>query len=106
VAIQASTICQAIRERRLLEFEYEGRHRIVAPYCHGRSRTGQESLRAVQIAGETRSGGFGYGKLWSVAKMSRVSPSMTPFVADDPDYNPDDTAMVEIHCRVEREPIG
>jgi hypothetical protein len=54
VQVQDATICQAIRTRVLLEFDYDGRHRVAAPYCH----------------------------------------------------NPDDTAMAEIHCRVERDPIG
>jgi hypothetical protein len=85
----------------ILEFDYDGRHRIVEPYCHGISTTGRECLRGVQIGGETRSGGFGYGKLWSVANMLNVKASATTFIARDPDYNPADTAMSEIHCRVE-----
>lgn len=101
-----TAICAAIREHRILEFEYDGRRRVVQPYCHGTSRAGHDSLRAIQIGGETGSGGFGYGKLWSVAKMSRLSLSTASFIADDPDYNPDDTAMIAIHCRVERASIG
>jgi hypothetical protein len=87
----------------ILEFDYDGRHRVVEPYCHGISRAGRECLRGIQVGGETRSGGFGYGKLWSVAKMRNVKASATTFIASDPDYNPADTAMTEIHCRVERE---
>jgi hypothetical protein len=84
----------------VLEFEYDGLHRVVEPYCHGISSRGVEVLRAVQVGGASRSGGLGFGKLWSVAKI--VGPRLTaaPFVPDDPDYNPNDSGMKRIHCRV------
>jgi hypothetical protein len=94
-------ICRAIRLRRILEFDYGEDRRVVEPYCHGLSAKGLETLRAVQIAGRSRSGGLGYGKLWTVAKMRNVVVTEGPFVPDDPNYNPDDSAMVEICCRVE-----
>jgi hypothetical protein len=92
-------ICDAIRARRLLAFEYEGHRRVAAPYCHGFNRGG-EMLRAVQVGGSSRSGRFGVGKLWSIAKMREIRVVDESFVPDDPDYNPDDTAMARIHCRV------
>jgi hypothetical protein len=95
-----SVVCEAIRGRSLLEFEYEGRHRVVAPYCHGISGRGVEVLRAVQVGGSSRSGGFGFGKLWAVGKMTGVRLAPESFLPDDPDYNPDDSGMKQIHCRV------
>jgi hypothetical protein len=99
-------ICQAIRAQRLLEFDYSGYHRVVQPYCHGFTSKGAESLRAVQVNADSRSGGraFGFGKLWTVAKIQNLRIAPATFDADDPDYNPNDTAMPEIHCRVERAP--
>jgi hypothetical protein len=94
-----SLICAAIHSRVLLEFEYGGLRRVVAPYCHGSSSSG-EALRAIQVGGESRSRGFGFGKLWSVARMRGVRVTDEPFVPNDPEYNPNDTAMVTIHCRV------
>ena len=64
-------ICSAIRELELLEFDYDGLHRIVAPYCHGFTSKG-EVLRAIQVRGDSHSHGLGFGKLWTVAKMSNV----------------------------------
>lgn len=93
-------ICKAIRSRVLLEFDYSGLHRVVAPYCHGFTRRGAEVVRAVQIRGSSRSGGLGFGKLWTVTGMRHVQTSGEAFVADDPDYNPSDTAMLRIHCRI------
>ena len=93
-------ICEAIHSQQILEFDYDGYHRVVHAYCHGFTRTGAESLRAVQVRGASRSGAIGGGKLWTVAKMKDLRLSAETYVADDPNYNPDDTAMVEIHCRV------
>lgn len=92
-------ICTAIRHCLLLEFDYEGLHRVVAPYCHGFTNRG-EALRAIQIRGDSHSRGFGFGKLWMVEKMVDVKRTAESFVPDDPHYNPRDRAMVTIHCRV------
>jgi len=97
-----SRICEAIRALTVLEFDYDGHHRVVHPYCHGVTAKGHEVLRAVQVEGKSRSGGFGYGKLWTVAQIKNIQSAERAFVPDDPNYNPDDAAMAEIHCRVER----
>lgn len=55
-------LCAAIRDLELIEFEYDGLRRVVAPYCHGFTTKG-EVLRAIQVGGESRSGGLGFGKL-------------------------------------------
>jgi hypothetical protein len=93
-------ICEAIRNRRLLEFRYHGKLRVVAPYCHGVSTRGVEVLRAVQVRGESGSGKLGMGKLWALAEMVGLRPLQEPFAADDPNYNPNDSAMKQIHCHV------
>src|SRR5688572_17913279 len=95
-----SVVCEAIRTRSLLAFDYHGLPRVVAPYCHGVSTKGVELLRAIQVRGASSSGGLGFGKLWVIAEL--VAPRILdePFVADDPDYNPNDRALPQIHCRV------
>lgn len=102
--VSRSVLCEAIRTRTLLEFDYHGLHRVAAPYCHGVGARGRELLRAVQLRrpGSLSKSGFGFGKLWQVAEMENVRLSEERFVPDDPDYNPDDRALPEIHCRVER----
>jgi hypothetical protein len=93
-------ICKAIQKKVLLQFQYQGRLRVVAPYCHGISTRGSEVLRAVQIRGSSSSNGFGFGKLWLVAQMERPMMLVETFIPDDPGYNADDTAMKQIHCKV------
>src|SRR5687767_13010209 len=95
-----SIICTAISKRMLLEFEYEGFRRVVAPYCHGVSTRDADVLRGVQVAGASRSGGLGFGKLWITAKMVSLRMSAKAFTPDDPHYNPDDSGMKHIHCRI------
>jgi hypothetical protein len=93
-------LCEAIGTRTLLAFTSEGHARVVAPYCHGFTRAGSEVLRAVQLRGSSRSGNFGSGKLWTVSKMRLVRTLAEDFVPDDPDYEPNDSAMDRIHCRI------
>jgi hypothetical protein len=97
-------ICEAIGAQRMLEFDYGGFHRVVQPYCHGFTRKGAETLRAVQVSSDSRSGRRGFGKLWTVAKMQNLRVAVETFAPDDPEYNPNDTALIEIHCRVKPAP--
>ncbi len=89
-------ICEAIRTRRLLEFQYKDKKRIVAPYCHGTSTAGNEVLRAVELSA---SGAAVFGKLWKVSELVglRLGQSFEP---NDPNYNPNDSAMSHVHCRI------
>jgi hypothetical protein len=93
-------ICEAIRRKVLLQFEYHGRLRVVAPYCHGVSTRSAEVLRAIQVRGYSSSNGFGFGKLWLVEEIKNPKMLAETFTPDDPHYNPNDSAMKEIHCRV------
>jgi hypothetical protein len=93
-------ICEAIRRKALLQFLYRGRLRVVAPYCHGLSTRGGKVLRAVQVRGYSSSNGFGFGKLWFVDEIENPKMLTETFIPDDSTYNPDDSAMKEIHCRL------
>ena len=101
---QKTIICEAIRKRLLLEFRYGGLPRVVEPYAYGVSTRGEEVLRAIQVGGSSNSGGFGYGKLWTVEQITALRITNETFPADDPNYNPEDSAMKSIHCCVERSP--
>ena len=96
-------ICKAIRDRALLQFHYHGHIRVVAPYCYGVSTRGSEILRAIQIRGSSSSGRVGrpLGKLWTVADIVGLERLDETFTPDDPRYNPNDTAMKRIYCRIE-----
>lgn len=76
--------------------------RLVQPYCHGVSNKGTAVLRAIQVGGSSSSGGYGFGKLWNVEEI--LNPRMTgqSFAPNDPHYNPDDSGMRVVHCRIQR----
>jgi hypothetical protein len=93
-------ICAAIRKRALLEFTYHNLRRVVAPYCCGVSSRGADVLRAVQVRGESASGGMGFGKLWTVAEIDGLRMLDETFAPDDPNYNAQDSAMTKIHCAI------
>jgi hypothetical protein len=93
-------ICEAIRKRALLAFVYHDRRRVVAPYCCGVSSRGADVLRAVQVRGESASGGLGFGKLWLVAEIEAPRMLDEVFAPDDPDYNPRDSAMTRVYCGI------
>ncbi len=92
VVAVTDVICAAIARRTLLQFDYDGHARIVAPYCHGVAKSG-EVVRAIQVGGSSKSGGFGFGKLWRVDKMRNLRGTTEPFLPTDPHYNPDDSAI-------------
>ena len=94
-------ICQAIQQLRKLIFHYNGLRRVVAAYCYGISTRDTEVLRGVQIGGASNSRGYGFGKLWSVSEMTELQLSTEHFDANDPLYNPNDSAMKRVICRVD-----
>lgn len=96
----ANEVCRAIRNRRVLEFTYEGYNRIVEPHCHGRTQRGNECLRAYQTRGGSSSGKVPDWKMFTVAKMSGVSVSNNTFSGTRPGYNPNDKGMISIHCNL------
>ena len=55
-----TSICTAIAKRQVLEFDYQGYHRVVEPHAHGTSKTAKEMVRAYQTAGGTASGELGW----------------------------------------------
>ena len=46
-------ICQAIREKRLLELQYDGHARRVAPHIYGIDAAGEELLNCYEVWGGT-----------------------------------------------------
>ena len=92
-------ICQAIRARRLLRFEYGGGERLVEPHCHGASAAGQEMLLAYQTSGHSSSGEAEGWKMFVVARMGPVGDGGAQFDAARPRFDPT-RALTSVHCSV------
>lgn len=95
-----ATICQAIAVRKVVEFYYDGGIRRVEPHCHGVSSAGNEVLRGYQVGGYSESGQPVGWKLYSMAKIGTVTATESVFLSNRSGYNPNDSGMSYIHCRV------
>jgi hypothetical protein len=93
------TICNAIRERRIIELRYHGYSRTVEPHSHGRDKNGDEIVRCYQISGGSESGERTGWKLLKVSEafsLHITGDSFTP----RPKYSRNDKAMEYIFCQL------
>src|SRR5207249_6004320 len=91
--ISNTAICKAIQNKAVIQFNYEGKLRIVEPQCHGISKAGNELMRGFQTSGYSRSRRSIAEKLFEVAKISELKETGDTFSNPGPHYNPDDQAM-------------
>jgi predicted DNA-binding transcriptional regulator YafY len=93
-------VCQAIRERRVLRFYYDGGTRDVEPHCHGFSKDGNELLKGYQASGFSQSGErFGW-KTFRLDLVRALIVSDAAFPGARPGYDPNDARIFEVHCRL------
>ena len=94
-------ICEAIKERKLIEFFYEDGVRIVEPFACGYGRKGNLLLRAFQIEGYSKSGKPLGWKLFRVDKISQLRILEEIFNDYREGYNPlGDSQIPNIICKV------
>lgn len=93
------TICQAIREKRIIELRYHDYSRIVEPYAHGRGRDGEGLLRCYQLRGGSASGERAGWKLLKTAEIFMLDLTDSYF-SPRPEYRRADRAMEFIHCQL------
>ena len=87
-----NTIYEAIGDRRVLSFIYNGKERTAEPYIVGYDAHGKLVLSAVQ-----RSGGSGKGfRSFDVDGLSSVARTDRKFFGSHPDYNPHDPHFAHI----------
>jgi hypothetical protein len=93
-------LCDAIRLRHVVRFEYHGGVREVEPYVYGRGGSGGELLRAYQLRGSSRSGATAGWKMFHIEDMIGVAVTFEPF-APRGGYDPADKIITFVSCRVE-----
>jgi hypothetical protein len=91
-------IIEAIEGQYLLQFDYEGKQRIVEPHCYGLTSKGNEAIRAYQVDGFSSSGKMGW-KLYDLAKATSFIVLEDTFAIRS-DYKPGDKGMIEIFCEL------
>lgn len=92
-------ICNAIRNKNLIEFYYNGGNRIVEPHCHGITTAGNEGLRAFQVSGYSSSRKMGW-KMFDIGKASDLSILDETFDNARYGYKRGDRGMSEIYCEL------
>lgn len=66
-------VCDAIKRRCLIQFEYNSLARTVEPYAHGFNAARKEVVRGFQVAGESRSDEALGWRFFIVADMSNLT---------------------------------
>ena|SRR5881397_850605 len=78
-----STIRAAISTKTIIEFEYDGYHRIAEPHVYG-LKNGMSQLLVYQIEGQSSSGGLPQWRRFEIAKMSSLSMTSRNFLGRRP----------------------
>lgn len=87
----------AIRDRLLVEFVYDGLHRVAQPAALGITSTGKESLRACLVGGSSHRNPIPCWELYTVSKIQDLLVTEEVFDAFDvPGYTRGDSAFVAI----------
>lgn len=95
-----STICLAITERKVIQFDYHGGPRKVEPFCYGLNKTGNEVLRGYQIGGHSERGESVGWRLFRASDISGITVTPKHYTGWREGYTPNDSAMTTIHCHV------
>lgn len=90
-------LCRAINGRMLVQFKYDGRSRIVEPFCCGVSTVGNYLLRGFQIRGSDKTKPLCW-RLYELSEMSQLSITKHIFNAKREEYQANDSAMTDIFC--------
>lgn len=94
-------ICDAINERKVIEFDYDEHKRIVQPHAYGIHKdTRNEVLRAFQIRGYSSSGNVPDWRLYILSKISNIKVLNEIFETPAPKYRKNDSAMSHIYCQI------
>lgn len=86
--------------KKVLHFYYSGGYRLVEPFCHGTSKALNEVLSGYQVSGYSESGSPNGWRLFKVSEIENISIDELSFLGNRPNYNPNDSRMVQIHCHI------
>lgn len=92
-------IINAIENKKIIEFIYDGKIRTVEPYSFGKSLRENEVIRAYQIGGFSSTGSMGW-KLYDISKISSLQILDDLLFESRFDYKKGDKSMVLIYCEI------
>ncbi len=91
-------ICDAIAERRLIAFDYDGVTRVAEVHSHGFNQSKVEAIRAFQVGGGSRASNPSGWKFFLVSKMVGLRVLGRRAVANRPGQDEAAHDFVVIHC--------
>lgn len=94
------SLCDAIADRRVVEFDYDGHHRVVQPAAAGsHATTGNAVLRGYQIGGSGKTRAVPFWDLFLVEKISNLVMTDDTFNTDPPGYVRGDR-HIDVECEL------
>ncbi|MBL7872113.1 MAG: hypothetical protein JNM78_10905 [Cyclobacteriaceae bacterium] len=93
------TLIDAIKNRLLLQMEYDGGTRIVEPHCYGITTKGNPALRAYQIDGFSSTSQMGW-KMFDMSNASNVVLLDKKFSGSRQGYKRNDKGMSKIFAQL------
>ena len=91
-------ICDAIRARKLMMYEYGGLMRIVEPHLYGVNAAGDALLSGWLRPGLSRSDPQGGWRSWRADRIHSAQVLDQQFAGPRPGYNPRDPRMQRVMC--------
>ncbi|MFV2016265.1 MAG: WYL domain-containing protein [Candidatus Heimdallarchaeota archaeon] len=95
-----SQICDAISNKQVLEFSYDGHFRKVEPHTLGVSTKGNDLLAAYQVSGGSKKGKIPDWKQFNLDKIESLNVLEETFDAPRPGYVKGDSRMTRIYCEL------
>lgn len=93
-------ICQAISNRKLIQFKYKGLPKVVEPYLIGEHEdNGNIVLRAYSVGGKSKSGNVLGWKFYDLTNIEELTVRKEDITLRK-DYNRKDKDISRIICRI------
>ncbi|MDZ4715046.1 MAG: hypothetical protein SH819_06200 [Cytophagales bacterium] len=92
-------IIEAIKNKHLIRFSYDGGFRVVEPHCYGLTTKGNEGLRAFQTDGYSSSGEMGW-KMFDLGKGESIEILDEVFKGSRSGYKRQDKGMSKIYIEI------
>lgn len=89
-------IYNAIANKQVISFNYDGHSRIVEPHTYGISKTGKETLRGYQTGGTSDRGSIPDWRPFTISKIQNLQVTDKNFSNIRPGYTKSDSIMSKI----------